>query len=75
MLTDLRSLAHAVRLMLMLRVQVSSTVLMSVAAFVNVAICTLSLLTSQEQMREHPMAQVVYLHRPREASFESAYCA
>ena len=75
MLTVLRSSAHAVRLMLMLRVQVGSTVLLSVAVFVNVSIRTLSLLTSQEQMREHPMAQVVYLHRPREAPSESAYCA
>ena len=48
---------------------------MSVAVSVDIATCTLSLLTSQEQMREHPMAQIVYLHKPRKASFENAYCA
>ena len=47
---------------------------MSVAIFVDIAVCTLSLLTSQEQMREHPMAQVVYLHKPCKALFASAYC-
>jgi len=52
----LKSLTQHVRLMLMLRVRVSSTVLMSVAGSVDIAVCTLSLLTSQEQMREHPMA-------------------
>ncbi len=56
LLTVLSSSAHAVRLMLVLKVRVSSTVLMSVAVPVNTAVCTLSLLTSQEQMREHPMA-------------------
>jgi len=48
---------------------------MSVAVSVDIAVCTLSLLTSQEQMREHPMAQVVYLHKPCKASFENACCA